>query len=171
MKQYIAEKDLNYLATVTAEGVSAEDFVTQIEDVIKKIFPKSFVQVRYSTSLGHKSIFIQFALGKDKSEWANGIIQNDPLHHQIWIYGIKDDGTLMDKVKMEAHSGGRLILKENDESGFRSKVVKIGFRSMTGTPEKILKGIGNYFTKAKKVFKEYQDRLRDLPEDFPKDKV
>lgn len=147
--------------------LSIEEFAKQIEDKIKKIFPKSLVQVSVQKSLGSPSILIQFALGKDRSEWANGIMMNDPLHHQIWIHDYEK--SLPDKLKTDLSVGGNIILKENDESGFRSKSIKIGFRSAKGTPEKILRSIENYFKKAKSVIKEYKDRVRD-PE-LIKDKV
>ncbi len=65
---------------------NAVDFASKIEDEIKKIFPKSYVQVDFSNRLG-TSIIISFALGKDKSEWAHGIIQNDPARMNLFIYG------------------------------------------------------------------------------------
>lgn len=170
MKKILSKKDLNYLASVDSQAaVEVEDFVKRLENSIKSVFPDSFIQVQYRPSMGSRSILVRFALGKDKSEWANGIIQNDPLFHVMWIYGINEDGSLKDKMKMEAHSGGRLILKETDETGFRNKLVKLGFRSMTGVPDKIVKGVGNYLKKAKNIFKQYEDQLRD--QGFPKDKV
>lgn len=170
MKQYISKKDLNYLASVEAQvNTEAEEFAKKLEDSIKSIFPNSFVQVRYNTGLGSHSIFIRFAVGKDKSEWPNGIINNDPLHHHLWVYGVNKDGSLQDVMQTDISIGGSIILKGTDETGFRSPIVKIGFRKMKGSSDKIIQGLTKYFQKAKAVLKQYKDQVRE--DDFIGDKV
>ena len=71
LKSYLKE---NY--TINEATMTVDEFTKNLESTIKKIFPKSFVRARASTNLG-SSISLMFALGKDKSEWTNGIIEND----------------------------------------------------------------------------------------------
>lgn len=68
-----------YNKVFEAKGpMKVSEFMSALESAIKKSFPKSLVRVQASKNLG-SSIGVVFALGKDKSEWANGIIHNDPL--------------------------------------------------------------------------------------------
>jgi hypothetical protein len=65
------------------------ELAERIALVIKRIFPNSYIESRYSTSLC-ESIDVRFALGKNSSEWKNGIIQNDPAYTVIHIYPVED---------------------------------------------------------------------------------
>jgi hypothetical protein len=166
MKNILSSKELSYLAsidTISMEEIKAEEYIKQIENTINSIFPNSFIQVQIDKRFGGRekgSIFIQFAIGKNSTEW-EGVIQNDVLHTQLWIHDCMDvNNILRDKIKLEMSIGNKIILKENDETGHYNKSIKIGFRGATGTPEQILKVIKNYFIKAKSVLKEYKDRVR-----------
>jgi hypothetical protein len=144
------------------EEIKAEEYIKQIENVIKSIFPNSFIQVQIDKRInGKDSIFIQFAIGKDSTEWDHGIIRNDVLHTQLWLHDcINLDGTMKNMFKLELSTGNTILLAENDETGYKTKIIKIGFRGVIGDPEKILKAIKNHFIKAKSVLKEYKDRVR-----------
>lgn len=138
------------LAQTEADALAAD-----IEAAIKKSFPKSYVTSRFDNRLG-SSIGIRFALGKDKSEWSNGIIHNDPLH-TIMMVGFDQmtpEGKLGDKLTAEMSVGGSMWT--GDER------IKIGFRKKTGAPKQIAPYIGKYFEKAKKVYLENKDKLSDL---------
>jgi hypothetical protein len=167
MKNLLQSKDLEYLANINTsaiEEIRAEDYIKKIENIIKAIFPNSFIKISINKWERSGSIFIHFALGKDKNEWNQGIIDNDPLHTKLRLYGSIDSNTnnMKDKIKLEMVLGDSIILKEKDETGYRSKKVKIGFRTSIGTPEKILKSIQNYFIKAKNILKEYKDKIKDF---------
>lgn len=161
-------KLINYLnenTTINESEMSVDDFTKNLESAIKKVFPKSHVAARASTNLG-SSIHLQFALGKDKSEWQNGIIQNDPLFHS-WMIGwnaFADGKFTKDKIVAELSTGG--TLKTNPEPGTHYALgsKKIGWRKKTATPEKMIKGMQDYFKKVKKVAKENKDNMtqRDL---------
>lgn len=145
-----------------SEATEADDFAGKIQKTIEKIFPKSFVHVRFKKNLG-KSIQISFLLGKDKSEWINGIPENDPMKHMffIWLDRMGDDNIIPDKISIELSQGGSLYVMPKEGSHLAYDSVKIGWRKKTGTPEQILKHIDDYFKKAMKVLKNNKDRMDD----------
>lgn len=149
-----------FLNTNLNESIDADDFVTKIQKTISKIFSKSFVKVNLSKRLG-KTIQISFLLGKDKSEWINGIPENDPMKHMlfIWLDRMGDDNILPDKIGIELSQGGDLTVRPKEGSHLAYDRVKIGWRKKTGTPEQILKHIDNYFKKAKQVLLKNKDRM------------
>ena len=137
-----------------AAEVSVTDFVSSVAKEIKKIFPKSFVQVTASR-LG-SGIIIRFAIGKDKSEWANGIIQNDPLHTIFFIDGFDKDSNTTDKMELSGERSDILSLHTVD--GNR---IKIPFRKVKGNSIKMLAGVKKQFTKIKDVVKSNLNNLKD----------
>ena len=145
--------------------MTVDDFIKGLESAIKKSFPKSYINAKASTNLG-ASIHLTFALGKDKSEWQNGIIENDPLFHRFMIgwNSFTEGHFIKDKIEAELSVGG--TLKVNPEEGSRMALgrVKIGWRKKTAPPDKIVQYFGNYFKKAQKVLKDNKDNLtnRDL---------
>lgn len=151
-------KDLN-----EASGLmTVDEFVKKLEATVKKIFPKSFIQVYASTNLG-SSITFKFALGKDKSEWNNGIIQNDPLFH-VWMIGwnsFTDGHFIKDKIEAELSVGGSLAVRPEEGSYMAQGRAKIGWRKKTAPPDKIIQHFDGYFKKMKKVLKDNKDNLLD----------
>ena len=142
---------------------NAVEFVSKIEQEIKKIFPKSYADVEFSKGLG-TSIVIAFALGKDKSEWVNGYFENDLVAMRMFIWGKQDDN-----ITREGEIVGDLELK-NDSSSFVIKPtdkytaysrVKVPFRKATGNPDKILVYIKKYFTNFKKVLQDNRENMTD----------
>jgi len=145
---------------------NVDDFVVQLDAAIRKIFPKSYVEVRASTNLG-KSISVRFTLGKDKSEWTNGIIQNDVLFSS-WMVGwnsFDDEGNFIkDKIEADISTGGSLKIDPGEGSRMAFDRAKIGWRKKTAPPDKIIQHFTNYFKKAKKVLKDNKDKIpqRDM---------
>lgn len=145
---------------------NVDDFVLQLDSAIRKIFPKSYIEVRKSTSLG-KSISVRFTLGKDKSEWTNGIIQNDVLFSS-WMVGwnsFDDEGNFIkDKIEADISTGGSLKIVPGEGSRMAFDRAKIGWRKKTASPDKIIQHFANYFKKAKKVLKDNKDKIppRDM---------
>jgi hypothetical protein len=121
---------------------------------MKKHFPKSFTQAYFNKSLS-PSITVRFTLGKDKNEWRNGIIQNDPLFHLWHVWNVHEDGTLAEKLKMEMSVGGNIQI--------RPDWPKIGWRNKTSKPELILKHFDNYFKKMKGMISKYKDTYEFEP--------
>jgi hypothetical protein len=145
---------------------NVDDFVLQLDAAIRKIFPKSYIEVRSSSSLG-KSISVRFTLGKDKSEWTNGIIQNDVLFSS-WMVGwnsFDNEGNFIkDKIEAEISTGGSLKIVPGEGSHMAFDRAKIGWRKKTASPDKIIQHFTNYFKKAKKVLKDNKDKIppRDM---------
>lgn len=67
--------------------LDAQDTAFDLENKLKAIFPNSYVNVRGEKSLGGGfHVCLHFALGLDRSEWQNGIIQNDPAYTILFIW-------------------------------------------------------------------------------------
>jgi len=155
-----------------AKIMTVSEFVDSLEKAIKKIFPKSLVIVKASKNLG-SSIDFTFALGKDKSEFANGIIQNDPLLHKFTIgwNSFTEDRFIKDKIEVEAIQGGILTVMPEEGSHMAYGRVKLGFRKKTAPPEGIIKHLDNYFKKVKKILKDNMDNLTDEDRELAKKKI
>jgi len=165
----------NYLNENLSEAqglMTVDEFISKLTAEIKKQFPKSFVAARASTNLG-SSIHLQFALGKDKSEWSNGIIQNDALFHS-WMIGwnsFTEGHFIKDKIEAELSVGGGLKVNPDEGSYMAFGRVKIGWRKKTASPDKLITYFGNYFKKVKKVLKDNVDRLPDTDKQLNKNKL
>lgn len=152
--------------------MTVDEFIKGLESVIKKSFPKSFVKVQASGNLG-TSIFVTFALGKDKSEWQNGIIHNDPLHHQ-WMIGFNsftENAFIKDKIEAELSVGGSLTIQPEEGSHLALGRAKIGWRKKTAPPEKLIPYFGNYFKKVKKVLVDNKENLTEYGYEIAKKKI
>lgn len=141
----------------------AEKFTSDIEIIIRKYFPNSLVNVRYSGAKGRitESITISFGLGKDKSEWSNGIWHNDPMWSIYFIHGLEGshsltkEGKLADKMQLTSSSAGNIMTKD-------FKIIKVGFRKKTGNAMVIVKHIDAYFKKMKQLAVINKDKINDL---------
>jgi hypothetical protein len=125
------------------------DLVTEIESTIKKICPDSYLSVKFSNSL-YPNITIVFAMGKDKTEWSNGIIHNDPCHTILSVDGMSKDGEFKDTLTTERILGGGVYDSEygSHKIPFRKKTVK------SEQYQKIIDVISDYFKKVKTTYNE-----------------
>lgn len=142
--------------------MTVDEFIKGLESTVKKLFPRSYIDLRASTNLG-ASITFRFALGKDKSEWQNGIIQNDPLFH-VWMIGYNsftEGHFIKDKIEAELSVGGSLKVNPEERSYMALGSVKIGWRKKTAPPDKLIQYYGNYFKKVKKVLKDNKNNMTD----------
>jgi len=156
-----------------AKTMKVSEFIDSLEKAIKKSFPKSLVIVRASKNLG-SSIDVRFALGKDKSEFANGIIHNDPLYHILMIgwNEFVDDHFIKDKITLDKPSVGGILTTMPEEGSYMALGrVKLGFRKKTAPPEGIIKHLDNYFKKVKKILKDNMDNLTDKDRELAKKKI
>ncbi len=144
---------------------TVDEFTSGLESVIKKVFPKSFVRVTASTNLG-ASIGLVFALGGGKNEWSNGIIENDVLFHRFMIgwNSFTEGHFIKDKIVAELSTGGSLKIDPAEGSYYAFDRVKIGWRKKTAPPDKMIKSMGDYFKKVKKVLVDNKDKIpqRDM---------
>lgn len=156
-----------------ASGImTVDEFIKKLEDGVKKIFPRSFIQIYSGKNLG-SSITFKFALGKDKSEWNNGIIHNDPLFH-VWMIGwesFQDNGFTKDKIPAELSIGGSLAVRPQEGSYMAQGRAKIGWRKKTAPPDKIIQHFIAYFKKMKKVLVDNKDNLLDYHVKVVKNKI
>jgi hypothetical protein len=156
---------LNENVTINEATMTVDDFCKNLESAIKKVFPKSYVNCKASTNLG-ASIHLSFALGKDKTEFGNGIIENDVLFHRFMIgwNSFAEGHFIKDKIVSELSVGGGLKVDPEPGSHMAFGRVKIGWRKKTATPEKMIKGMQDYFKKVRKVLTDNKDRIpeRDM---------
>ena len=165
--KYLNEEIINEASTMTVD-----EFVKNLESAIKKIFPKSFIQVYADTNLG-SSITFKFALGKDRSEWTNGIIQNDALFHVFMIgwNSFKEGTFIKDKIVADLSVGGSLKVSPSEGSRYAFEKIKIGWRKKTATPEKMISSMADYFKKVKDVLMKNKDRLPRADFELNKNKL
>jgi hypothetical protein len=142
---------------------NANELSQEIEKEILKIFPKSYVDVKFDSHI-FPGITIKFGLGKDKSEWPNGYWENDPAQMFIFIRGQKEsdlskDGTINGLLYVENKSGSFLI-KPTDRFMAYSKI-KVPFRKTIGNGEKIIQYLKKYFLTFKKALQDNRDKMTD----------
>jgi hypothetical protein len=141
--------------------ISASDYAEDLGKAISSIFPKSLVQVQAGKSLGDPHVYILFAVGKDKSNWVNGILQNDISLTKAFIYGITPEGMMADRIEFDPFQGGGILVKPDPGSYMAFGNVKVGLRKKTGSPEQVFKHIVNYFTKLRTALKANYDQIPD----------
>lgn len=89
-----------------AEAKTNLELSSELENVIKKHFPESYIHVSTKGPLSDGDVWVTFALGANKDHWPNGIIQNDMLFHQFFIEGFNAEGESAKKIKGEMLVGG-----------------------------------------------------------------
>ena len=136
------------------ETEKIENTVTKIRKILTNNFPESFISVSYSDRMC-KTIDLRFALGKDRSEWINRCIENDPLNHLAVIH-FNADGTF------ELHwlLYGLTIKPSNPI--YHSQTLKLGHRNIKkGTIDKVLANIENYFNRLPEAIKANMNNVLD----------
>jgi hypothetical protein len=138
-----------------------QEYVNALDKTIRKIFPKSYIHVKYNNSL-YSSISISFALGKDKNEWVSGYIDNDTAWQRFSIDNkgkdLSEDPTLPEFITVDTKSNSFTVKPEKD-SYMAFGRVKVPFRKTTGTPDKVLKYIEKYFILLKKMLQDNKDNI------------
>lgn len=125
------------------EPVMSEEVATalanDIKAKIKAIFPDSFVNAE--ASFRHvPTIHVWFALGKDKSEWANGISENDPAKMRITVW--------LDRLPLKVESAtGSFNIKPPAGSNLAYGRVNVGWRNFSTDQTQVADKIGKYFVK------------------------
>jgi len=137
--------------------MTGSEFTAEIEKLIKSYFPNSYVKIKFSTDLGFPSIFGYFALGKDKSEWTNGIIHNDPAHTVFSIYGFDKTGQQLKSLTLNGSIYGYYGKNVKDKAGWRN--IK-----SNGTQSTVLKALDKYFSNLDKLVKSDKSDKSDKTE-------
>lgn len=128
-------------------------WATEIENELKALYPECRINANYSENLT-KNISIYFTVGKDKSEYANGIYNNDPLLHNIIIF--------IENNHLELNFNVSHLTIKPKNKFFAQEHVKLGRNIKNGTKEQIHKAIINHFkVKLPKTVAENVDNLFD----------
>lgn len=156
-------RKIKKIANIIVASLNVDEYVKAIEQDIKGIFPKSRIKVEFTKNLT-QDITIWFTLGNGKEEYLNGICHNDPFYNIISLHQLNhkefpNDGTTPENLVMELVLGDKMIIPNVKGSE------KIGFRKMTGTPEKVREGLKKYFMSMRKVYEANKDKLMDILKD------
>lgn len=122
-----------------------------IENKIKQIFPNSHISVYYSDRLG-KSITLNFGIGQNQKEWANGYFDNDPAKTVALIH-INSD------TSFELHWLQHNILCKPTEKHLCYSRIKTPARNTKGDLSKVTKAIQTYFERLPNVIRVNADKL------------
>ena len=166
---------------------TADQFAKELEKSIRKVFPKAYIISRYSGGIT-ESISVRFALGATKSDWPNGYIENDRLHHLFSIMGgftpVEKSGPINILSKGASGEGNNPLVEKHTislliggslfkpGSGINGKKVKFGWKKKTGDAATIVKHVEDYFRKVKKIMDENPDLMesdfkpRNIKESF-----
>lgn len=129
--------------------LTVETMGLKVERLVNEKFPNSFFSTEISTlgGVSRPSLIFRFALGKDSSEWKNGIVHNDPCHTIFFIHGKIIDG---EYTNLELNSNVHGYTNKN------WKHDKLGWRNLNKnvTDESILKLLNKYFTKMEEKINE-----------------
>lgn len=143
----------------------AEELLTEL----KKIFPRSYWNIQFSSKI-YPSIGISFALGKDKSEWANGIFDNDNARQSLRIGNFNDDGSFKDSFKIEGTITSVYVKPRPEDKYMAYSRIKTPWRNKTvAKPEQVIDYLKKYFISLKKLLGDHIDEMVD-PE-FVKSKI
>lgn len=135
----------------------SDKLASDIEQVVKKHFPDSYINSRYVYKWS--TIVVDFRLGKDRTEWSNGIDLNDPAKASLYIRNMNKDGSISDSLELTRQDGNLMVKSNNKYLAFDR--VKVPFRKTTGDPKAIVKAIDTYFSRLKKILQDNRDNLRD----------
>ena len=100
----------------------AKALAKEIEDALLTfVSDKNFLRVRAESGLG-VNVFVTFAKGKDKTEWAHQIIQNDPAYVVLMITA-GPKGLTMDKVNVSYQIKKAGIKPITQKSGTKEQII------------------------------------------------
>lgn len=137
------------------------DFAKELENSVKSVFPDSYVQVRPSKD----SVTLFFRLGKDKTEWKNGIEENDVAIHNIH-YFIQRDNTFSAESNY-----GSISVKPPVGSHYAYGRVRTGWRNFKADQANCVRKTTDYFKKLKNIIKDNISNMVDYDADIAKKKI
>jgi len=154
------------------EGYSTEEIDVEketalaktIEDELVKLFPDSNIVVRYEKGMGHH-LYLGFTLGKDKTEYNNGIWENDVAAHKI-MFHIKNNTYSSSRIS------GNIYAKPEPGSYMAGRMIKAPWREFTTPDSKVVvKKVVDYFTKLKQLLIDNVDELHNFNADLVRQKL
>lgn len=143
---------------IDLSGSDADLLSKEITKAWHEVFPHSFINAFAEHTGNSSDICIKTALGKDKTEFSNGIWQNDPLFGVYFIWGFKADGSYGPKIQLDSSSASVSGIKPPADSNLYYSSIKF-FRKITCEPEKMLPKIKQMFKKIHDIVKENKDNF------------
>lgn len=158
LKSIIREEISNYKNRTLNESVDTiDEYMNELKSIIKKHFPKSFMEIRKMKLKDGLSISVKFGIGT-KGDWEGGRWENDPVGEMFFISGFNDDGTVKDTQSLDTHSAGTYRTEQGRNS--------ITFKPLKNVaPDKVLSSIDKYYSTLKKNMIKDVDRMNFLPDD------
>jgi len=157
--------------TLTEAGQSdAEKLSAGIEKSFKKYFKDSSIYVGLQGGLGYY-VYVQFALGKNKSEWGHNIFENDPMATKVLIHDFEKDGRFAGKkYTADNATGGSLMVKPPPNSYLAFGRVKVWRKFSSPDLDKFIVQWDKYFKKLRTAVKDNVDNFVRLEFD-PRKKI
>nr|WP_298655660.1 hypothetical protein [uncultured Flavobacterium sp.] len=133
-----------------------QELATNIQLAIQSVFPKSFVQSKYNTSIS-KNITVTFTLGNSKDEYRRGIIQNDDFFFMFHVYCLNDGVTLF----CESDKAKSFYVKTTDDI-YAYGTEKTGWKNFkTIYEEDVVKKMTDFFIKVNGIMVNKIETLTD----------
>lgn len=130
-------------------------------DEIKKLFHKHFPHSYFDIDAEKESLTVKFALGKDKTEWSHGYVENDPMYNIVYIDGFVD-GVAKDTLKTENLKKGWLFVAPKDTNNHGREKIVTWRANFSASPEKTISNLDKFFIKLHDTVKQNLDRLPPL---------
>ena len=122
-------------------------FCETVKILYARFFNECICDARLVRCLG-KTVFIDCYLAKDKTEFPNNIVQNDPMKVTFAITVPNDitvDDYLPDVITIESYQ--RCYATKPENKYLYCDLKKVPFRKTTGDPDKVLKTLDKFFAK------------------------
>lgn len=132
-----------------SDNASADELLAEIEASFYNNFPNGWMKSR--SIMGAPSF--SFGLIGNKSELANGILDNDPMHHKFVIHG--------DIKGWEAHNVMGSLQVNPKENRLVMSSIKTKFRKTKGNSKKIAVTFEKWFVKLKALVKQHESEIYD----------
>lgn len=163
------DKKVEESKKLTESIITFEDLKNQIIDAYHSVLPNCGCVVSKG-ALGRDTFFITFYLANDKSEFPNGIAQNDLFNIDFYVtpdsrdVNLDIDSKLPETLTLEVNNNTITTTPTNQYMAYGSE--RVPLRKVSGTPEKIVQTITKYAQKTKDVLNKLvaEDRV-------PKDRI
>lgn len=134
-------------------------FIEKIKIYFYSAFPDSYISIS-KPAISKDGLNVSIALGKDKSEFQNGIIQNDPIHTHFFIHENEGEYSLEAKISISS------LKPDNSYMAMSSQKIrtrKLKFTNEQKNLAKAAKKLDEYFYKIKDALTENADKENFLP--------
>lgn len=151
-----------YIKSAIDNSLLISDFMTILKDIYNEKFPHSLCDVWFNSGrYSNASVLIVCYLGKDHSDWAHGIEDNDVFTFRACIDfngpdNLTEDDYVPNECKLSFIYKSIMTVPEEDWLWCGHHNLKL--RSVTGTPEKIIetwtKYVNTLYTETVRLYLE-----------------